>query len=642
MIALGQDVLRDFERASQLEWLETNGLGGWASSSVVLANTRRYHGMLVAAPPGRTERTVLVSKLDETVAGVDLAANRFPGCIHPNGYEQLVSFQRGIFPVWEYAAAGVSLRKTVVTPHGMNVTIVLYEIIDSPAPFELQLSPFLAGRDYHALIHCTDAALPFVHIDVPGATFEAKPDCWKEFIYDRERERGLDFQEDLFTPGSYVMTLNRGDVLPVVLATEDRDWDALAMIDKERARREGLIVIGGRESGVGSRSKDSQALSPTPDLILAADQFLINRDDDKKTIIAGYHWFTDWGRDTMIALPGLCLATGRFDDAKQILRRWLAASSKGMIPNRFPDGTNEPEFNSVDAGLWLFIAVWRYREATGDDDFVREEALPALRDAIDWLERGTRFNIHIDFDGLLYAGANGVALTWMDAIVDGEAVTPRRGKPVEINALWYNALRIVAKLTGDAALDERADTVREAFQAAFWNREAQCCFDVVNPNDPSIRPNQLFAIALPFVLFDDLRAGEILSVCESQLLTPVGLRTLSPHDPRYRGQLLGDQHSRDTAYHQGTVWPWLLGPYIDALLRYRGEPGGETARGLIANMRSHLADAGIGTISEIFDGDAPHTPRGCIAQAWSVGEVLRVASVIPSDARNPRPGSRET
>jgi predicted glycogen debranching enzyme len=384
------------------------------------------------------------------------------------------------------------------------------------------------------------------------------------------------------------------------------------MIEEERARRESIRIR-----------------SDQPELALAADQFLITRDDNK-TVIAGYHWFTDWGRDTMIALPGLCLATGRFDDAKQILRRWLAAASKGLIPNRFPDGTTEPELNSVDAGLWLFIAVWRYRAATGDEEFVLNEALPVLRDAIAWLERGTRFNIHVDLDGLLYAGANGVALTWMDAIVDGEAVTPRRGKPVEINALWYNALRIVAELSRDSALASRANTVREAFEAAFWNRDAQCCFDVVNPNDASIRPNQLFAIALPFALFDDYRAEEILSVCESQLLTPVGLRTLSPHDSRYRGQLLGDQHSRDTAYHQGTVWPWLLGAYIDALLRYRGAAGQETARGLIANMHAHLAEAGIGSISEIFDGDAPHTPRGCIAQAWSVGEVLRAMSVIPT------------
>src|SRR5216684_280275 len=516
MITFGPDVLLDFERASRLEWLETNGLGGWASSSITFANTRRYHGMLVAALPGRTERTVLVSKFDETVAGVDLAANRFPGCIHPRGFEHLLSFRRGLFPVWEYVTGGITLRKTIVAPHGRNVTIILYEVLDCASPFELRLSPFLAGRDYHALIHDNDAALPYVHLNVPGATFEAKPDRWKNFVYDRERERGLDCEEDLFTPGSYVITLNRGDILPVVLATEDRKWDALAMIEEERQRRESLI----------STTDNRQ---PTTDLTLASDQFLID-----------------------------------------------------------PDGTNEPEFNSADAGLWLFIAIWRYREAAGDDAFVHEEALPVLREAINWLERGTRYNIHVDLDGLLYAGARGVALTWMDAIVDGEAVTPRRGKPVEINALWYNALRIVATLTGDAALASRADTVREAFETAFWNRDAQVCFDVVNPNDASIRPNQLFAIALPFPLFDDVRAEEVLGVCESQLLTPVGLRTLAPSDPCYLGQLLGDQHARDTAYHQGTVWPWLLGAYIDALIRVRGDAGRETARGLIANMQAHL------------------------------------------------------
>jgi glycogen debranching enzyme len=633
MIALGPDVLHDFERASQLEWIETNGLGGWAGSSVTFANTRRYHGMLVAALPGRTERTVLVSKLDETINGVDLATNRFPDTIHPRGFERLVSFRRGVFPVWEFVAGGVRLRKTVVAPHGENLTIILYEVLDCAAPFELRLTPFLAGRDYHSLIHCTDASLPFVHIDVPGATFNAKPDCWKEFDYDRERERGLDHLEDLFTPGSYSVTLKRGEVLPVAIGVEYADWDALGLIEDERSRREAVLGGGGGGGGGGSESPDPESSrTPTPHsllptLLLAADQFLIER-DEKKTIIAGYHWFTDWGRDTMIALPGLCLATGRFDDAKQILRRWLAAASKGMIPNRFPDGTNEPEFNSVDAGLWLFIAVWRYREATNDDGFIHDEALPVLRDAINWLDRGTRFGIHVDLDGLLYAGANGVALTWMDAIVDGEAVTPRRGKPVEINALWYNALRIVAALSDDSELSDRAESVRESFESAFWNRQSQCCFDVVNPNDASVRPNQLFAIALPFPLFDDARAEEILRVCESQLLTPVGLRTLTPNDPRYRGRLIGDQHSRDTAYHQGTVWPWLLGAYIDALLRYRGDAGFSSARALIANLSTHLNEAALGTIGEIFDGDAPHAPRGCIAQAWSVGEVLRVMAKL--------------
>jgi glycogen debranching enzyme len=631
MIALGPDVLHDFERASQLEWIETNGLGGWAGSSVTFANTRRYHGMLVAALPRKTERTVLVSKLDETVNGVDLGANRFRDVIHPRGFEHLVSFRRDVFPVWEYAAGGVNLRKTVVTPRGENLTIILYEVLHCAAPFELRLSPFVAGRDYHSLIHCTDASLPFIHIDVPGAMFHAKPDCWKEFDYDRERERGLDHLEDLFTPGSYAVTLKRGDVLPVVIGVEYVDWDAIGMIEDERARREAMLGSGELGVGSGSKNPDSQSsptptphsLLPTP-LILASDQFLIER-DEKKTIIAGYHWFTDWGRDTMIALPGLCLATGRFDDAKAILRRWLAAASKGMIPNRFPDGTNEPEFNSVDAGLWLFIAVWRYREATKDEAFVREEALPILREAIDWLDRGTRFGTHVDLDGLLYAGAKGVALTWMDAIVDGEAVTPRRGKPVEVNALWYNALRIVAELSTDSGLRSRAEDVRDSFETSFWNRQSQCCYDVVNPNDASIRPNQLFAISLPFPLFDDARAHEILSVCESQLLTPVGLRTLSPNDPRYRGRLTGDPRSRDNAYHQGTVWPWLTGAYIDALRRYRGDLA--SAQTLLDNMQTHLGEAGLGTISEVFDGDAPHTPRGCIAQAWSVGEILRVLAL---------------
>src|SRR3954447_20851118 len=418
MIALGTDVLHDFERASQLEWIETNGLGGWAGSSVTFANTRRYHGMLVAALPGRTERTVLVSKFDETVNGIDLATNRFPDTIHPRGFERLVSFRREVLPVWEYAAGGVRLRQTVVAPRGENLIIILYEVLDCAAAFELRLSPFVAGRDYHSLIHCTDAALPFIDIDVPGATFKAKPDCWKEYTYERERERGLDYLEDLFTPGSYAVTLKRGDVLPVVIATEEDDWDALGMIEDERVRREALVVDTRDESGRALR--------------LAADQFLIER-DDKKTIIAGYHWFTDWGRDTMIALPGLCLATGRFDEARASLARWAGAMSRGMIPNRFPDGKTEPAYNAVDATLWFFVAVWHYVRATGERVFV-----DALREAIAWLDRGTRYNIHVDTDGLLYAGAGGVALTWMDAIVDGRVITPRIGKAVEVNALWVN------------------------------------------------------------------------------------------------------------------------------------------------------------------------------------------------------------
>jgi predicted glycogen debranching enzyme len=633
MITLDVATLRNFERAAALEWIETNGVGGWASSTVCFANTRRYHGLLVAAT--ERERRVLVSKLDESVAGVALAANRFPGAIHPRGFEHLAAFRKEIFPVWEYDVGGVRLRKTVVAPRGENTTIVLYEVLAAPAPFELRLAPFLAGRDYHALLR-RGAEPPRVDavIDVPGARFEPAADWWTNFLYDREEERGLDALEDLWTPGVHVVTLKEGDVLPVVLATERRDRDALAIIAAERARREALttsgddfvrdLTLAADQFIVGAWRTGTLACPPAPDR-----QECLSSTQTENTIIAGYHWFTDWGRDTMISLPGLCLATGRFDDAREILRRWARCASRGMIPNRFPDGTTEPAYNAVDATLWMFVAAWHYLQATGDRDFVLSVLAPVLREAIASFDRGTRFNIHVDADGLLYAGAGGVALTWMDAIVDGHVVTPRRGKPVEVNALWANALRIVAEICGDDVLASRAARVRDAFERAFWNEAAGCCFDVVG--DPSIRPNQVIALSLPFPLFDDARAESMLKVIDAKLLTPVGLRTLSPDDPRYRPHLIGPQRERDEAYHQGTVWPWLLGPYIAAALRVRGERGRAAAAELLSNMRAHLGEAGLGTISECFDGDPPHRPRGCIAQAWSVAEVLWV-SVIRSRA----------
>jgi predicted glycogen debranching enzyme len=390
------------------------------------------------------------------------------------------------------------------------------------------------------------------------------------------------------------------------------------MIAAERARREAL-------GGELERAADQFLVGVIPSAARNPPPQGMSRSarHDTATIIAGYHWFTDWGRDTMIALPGLCLATGRIDDARRILAHWAGAMSRGMIPNRFPDGAAEAEYNAVDATLWFFIAVWQTWQITGERLFV-----DALREAIAWFDRGTRYNIHVDADGLLYAGAGGVALTWMDAIVDGRAVTPRIGKPVEVNALWFNALRIVAEMEGDDAMLQRAAHVRDAFERAFWNEDAGCCDDVVG--DASIRPNQLFAISLPFPLFDDARAESILSVIDAKLLTPVGLRTLAPDDPRYRPRLIGPQRERDEAYHQGTVWPWLLGPYIDAVVRVRGARGREAALALLDNMRKHLGEAGLGTISECFDGDAPHAPRGCIAQAWSVAEVLRASRVCTS------------
>src|SRR5581483_10573662 len=397
MLTVSSEVLRDFERASALEWIETNGLGGWASASLCFASTRRYHGVLVAASHARAERNVIVAKLDETAAGAELACNRYPGVIHPRGFEHLLRFERGVFPVWEYAIPGGRLRKTVVCPNGENTTIVRYELLDARSPIELRLRPFLAGRDSHWLQHRHDGSPPEVRIAVPGAALEAAPDWYCNFEYDRERERGLDFREDLFTPGVYVVQLDPGAPLDVMLTTEERPRGS---IDSERSRRE--------------------AFAADP-LRLAADQFLVDRHEDDRGVIAGYHWFAEWGRDTMISLPGLCLATHRFHDAKRILRRWLRAAKGGRIPNRFVEHDN-PEYNSIDAVLWMFVALWKYLRATGDHAFVRAEAVPVLMESIAAQP--------VDADGLLRAAAP--ALTWMDARVDGVAVTPRVGKPVEV------------------------------------------------------------------------------------------------------------------------------------------------------------------------------------------------------------------
>ncbi|MCU1349935.1 MAG: hypothetical protein JWO56_2965, partial [Acidobacteria bacterium] len=539
MYEFGPEVLRDFSRASTLEWLETNGTGGYASSSLVFANTRRYHGLLVAGSRSRSDRTVLVSKLDETIetaaGSFELGCNQFPGTIHPAGHAYLTRFARDLFPEATYRAGGVTLRKTVVAPHGENTTVILYEVLDAPAAFELRLRPFLAGRDYHSLVDRATWSAPLVHIRIDGARFASSPSWWSGFEYAIEVERGLPAHEDLFTPGTYVVTLQPGSLLHVVLSTCDATGrDLPALIAAERARREALVI------------DTPDALTRT--LTLAADQFIVSREEGLETVIAGYHWFGDWGRDTMISLHGLTYTTQRFDDARKIIGRFLRVASRGMIPNRFPEGSDAPAYNSVDAGLWLFVAVWGYFDCAWDVDFVRDEALPVLLDSIRCLERGTRFNIHVDDDGLLYAGASGVQLTWMDARVGDEVVTPRRGKPVEINALWYNALRIAARLSGSKALDARADEVRAAFQRSFWNEEAGCCFDVLAPSDSSIRPNQLLALSLPFPLFEDARGERILRVCEEKLLTPFGLRTLAPGDPRYIGRLIGDQRARDGAY----------------------------------------------------------------------------------------------
>ncbi|HSY61467.1 MAG TPA: amylo-alpha-1,6-glucosidase, partial [Cytophaga sp.] len=369
-------------------------------------------------------------------------------------------------------------------------------------------------------------------------------------------------------------------------------------------------------------------------LTLSANQFIVQRSESLKTVIAGYHWFTDWGRDTMIALPGLCLTTGKFDDARRILKAFAESVQNGMIPNRFKDGDEAPEYNNVDGTLWYFVAVYRYLQTTQDRNFVLNEILPVLKDIIDHHFKGTLYNIKVDEDGLLYAGEVGQQLTWMDAKVGDWVVTPRMGKPVEIQALWYNSLKIFAHLldlnyqSNDAtAMEEAAQKVKGTFVTRFWNQDGNYLYDLIDENnhpDNSIRPNQLFAISLPFQLLEGEKAQAVFNCVEEHLYTPVGLRSLSPHDQNYYGIYQGDWRRRDASYHQGTVWSWLLGPYVDVMIRVSGDHAHRLSQNVISNFAYHLEESCIGSVSEIFDGDAPHHPRGCVAQAWGVAEVLRV------------------
>jgi predicted glycogen debranching enzyme len=626
------------------EWLETNGIGGWAGSTVAGLHTRRYHGLLVAATQPPAGRMVLLSKLDETLVlngeRFELGCNAYPGAVHPQGYQYLTTFTLDVAPTFQYRLVALRLKKTVVALHGENTVLVLYELSGPPdQDVLLELRPLVAARDYHSLTHANSGIrreiemqgdvfrhhaypdVPAIHILAPGASFEPGPDWYYGFVYAIEQFRGLDAQEDLFTPGILRVRLTTGNRLGVIVSTEDpAGRDAFALCDQEIGRRKDLLRL---------RPSANERINR---LVLSADQFIVARGSRRKTVIAGYPWFTDWGRDTMIALPGLCLATGRFDDARKILLAFAESTSEGMLPNRFPDHGEEPEYNTVDATLWFFVAVYKYLLATADESFVRDRILPVLSDIVDWHQRGTRFGIHQTADGLLAAGEPGVQLTWMDAKVDDWVVTPRTGCPVEVNALWINALAIMGELShrfgmaADAArYRKRAATAEKRFIDIFWNEAAGYLMDCVTDDipDDSIRPNQIFALSLPFPLLPDDKAQRMLEVVESLLLTPMGLRSLAPTHPAYRPHYGGDRWSRDGAYHQGTVWSWLLGPYLTALVRVRGDRGRTEAKAIAEAFSFHLSDACIGSISEIFDADPPHEPRGCFAQAWSVGELLR-------------------
>jgi predicted glycogen debranching enzyme len=641
--------------AFEREWLVTNALGGFASGTLAQANTRRYHGLLVASLQPPVQRVLMVAKLEVLARYAkhtyELGSNEFVGgTISPRGFELLSAFedQDGL-PVWTYACGDARLEQRLWMADGRNTTYVRFQLLEASSAMDLELRPLCTYRDYHAhgrggwSLEVADeprgcrvtafAGARAYRVLIDRGDFQREPDWYWNFYHRAEAERGLDTTEDLFRPGTFRVRLEVGDVVSLV-ATAESDFEApAAAFDQEQRRRRSLL-----------RAAPSDSPDWMKRLTLAADQFIVRRATQSgelrgTTVIAGYPWFSDWGRDTMIALPGLALATGRTQDAAAILRTFASHVSEGMLPNRFPDGGEEPEYNTVDATLWFFHAVAAYLAATGDQALLRD-LYPVLRDIIDWHRRGTRYGIHVDpEDGLLFAGQPGVQLTWMDAKVGDWVVTPRIGKPVEINALWHYAL---TEMAGWAQVlkDRRAATdyevaagrVATSFADRFWYPEGEYLYDVIDgPDgavdlqgrgvDPSLRPNQIFAVSLGTGLLNPARARAVVDVCAAELLTPVGLRSLAPRDPHYAGRYTGDSRQRDGTYHQGTVWSWLLGPFALAHYHVYGDPGQAVA--LLEGLANHLDEGCIGSISEIMDGDAPHSPRGCFAQAWGVSETLR-------------------
>jgi predicted glycogen debranching enzyme len=651
-IEFGREICGDLNIAEAREWLVTNGIGGYASGTLAGLLSRRYHGLLVAALKPPLGRTLLLTKLDETVfydgKEYPLYTNRWAdGTVDPHGYRQIESFcLEGAIPLFRFACGDALLDKRIWMQEGANTTYVHYNLYRATIPLTLEIKALVNYRDYHGTTHGGNwrmkidqvehgilvtayaGAQPFYLLTDKAETTHAH-DWYFRFNLDVERYRGLDNLEDHLHAATFRITLNPGESLTFVASTEiNPSLDGKTSLESRHNHEQKIMKLWD-----GNQPNPSGG---TPEwinqLVLAADEFIVNRplpkEPEGKTIIAGYHWFGDWGRDTMISLPGLTISTGRPEIARSILRTFARYVDRGMLPNRFPDAGETPEYNTVDATLWYFEAVRAYYDATGDNDLLIE-LFPVLTDIINWHTRGTRYNIHIDQDdGLLYAGEKGVQLTWMDAKIGDWVVTPRIGKPVEVNALWYNALRTMTKFARQLKKPYKDYEIaaKLAFKgfSRFWNEKAGYCYDVLDGpdgNDSSLRPNQLFAVSLLESPLTPAQQKGVVDVCAQRLLTSHGLRSLTPGDPQYRGHYGGDQRERDSAYHQGTVWGWLLGPFALAHLRVYNDP--VKAREFLEPMSRHLLSHGVGSLSEIFDGDAPMRPRGCIAQAWTVAEVLR-------------------
>lgn len=647
------------------EWLEADGLGGFASGTTSGVRTRRYHALLLTATTPPTGRLVLVNGFDafvETATGTHaLTTQRYaPGVLHPDGASRIASFAATPWPTWEYALPdGTRVTQEILVEHGTGRTLVVWTLKGATGPVTLRVRPFLSGRDYHATHHENGA----FHFDAvrqgpavvfrpyPGVPdvvsssngeYRHAPEWYRQFLYAIEHERGLDAVEDLASPGELSWTLSAERPRAVWLLASDGADSTSECFDGPAA-----VEKGAEQLRVSERRRRSRFASARE---RAGDAYLVRRGNGR-TIVAGYPWFTDWGRDTFIALRGLCLATGRLGDARDILLEWASTVSEGMLPNRFPDGGDQPEFNSVDASLWYVIAVHELLSRAGNGGgrglltFAQWRTLEtAMEEIVGGYAAGTRYGIRMDADGLLAAGVRGQQLTWMDARVGDREITPRIGKPVEVQALWINALHAVAaRAPSWTAVIERA---RRAFLERFWIEDGGYLADVVDVDhvagtrDDTVRPNQVLAVGgLPYPLLDGDRARRVIDLVTERLLTPAGLRSLAPGEPGYVARYEGDGVARDAAYHQGTVWPWLLGPFVEGWVRVRGNTPAarqQARRQFLDPLLTCLDPAGVGHLPEIADAEAPWTPRGCPFQAWSLGECLRLDRSVLAVEQQPR------
>jgi predicted glycogen debranching enzyme len=653
-------ILQDPRESSRREWLEPDGLGGFASGTLSGVRTSRYHALLLAAMQPPTERRVLVNGLEEEIVcehdRFPLSSQRYrPDIVHPQGFRNMTSFELYPWPRWEFTfplarGAKAVVAKEIFVPRGQSITVIRWTLF-SGSPSLLRIRPLLSGRDYHGLQTAGEidtrfqssrhgvswrphAAIPAIHAGHNGR-YHHDPNWYWSFAYGIEEHRGLEAHEDLWSPGEITFSLAPGSPAVLILST-----DAIGAPAERAAEK----------LGAGERARRARLKKPATweaELERNSDAFLVRRGAGR-TIVAGYPWFTDWGRDTFISMRGLCLATGRLDMARGILLEWAKTVDMGMLPNRFADEGDQAEYNSVDASLWFVNVAGEFLAKTKNKDL--KILWPAMSAIMRGYHDGTRYGIRVDADGLVRAGEPGSQLTWMDAKFESECFTPRIGKPVEIQALWLNALKTMSALEPKAApifksprsakgakraaplsLDWEKLFRRGAisFRKRFWNPKTSCLFDVVDGpsgDEAAIRPNQLFAVSLPAALLPAARARAVVDAAEKHLLTPIGLRTLAPKDPGYIGRYKGGRRERDAAYHNGTVWPWLLGPFVEAWVRVRknSKKAKTDARRFLAALDAHMESWCLGSVAEVADGDAPHNPGGCPAQAWSVAEPLRL------------------